>query len=122
MAGKNPGTESHWFDDIFRKTGGIDGLFWRNRTFVEELEVRRLLSGTHDAALVSAITAALQTNSANGLAQFTSRLTDASSLGRNLPLLGTKFGQQYNPKNTLNQALNRVAASYPTFIALQTAL
>ncbi len=59
------------------------------RTLVESLENRLLLSGTHEQDLLNAIDSALQSSNSSGLGAWTSKLDDASALGKNLPLIGT---------------------------------
>ena len=58
---------------------------------VESLEARLLLSGTHQQQLLNAVDSALQSSDLSGLGAWTSRLNDASAMGRSLPLIGSEL-------------------------------
>jgi len=94
----------------------------RRKYGLEALERRLMLSGTHDAALIAAIDAALSTTNTSGLSAFATRLDDSSALGRQLPLAGAGLGANYNPGTQLNSLLSRLAPSYPSLAALAAGL
>src|ERR1700735_4351956 len=90
------------------------------RNMVESLEGRVLLSGTHETQLLSAISSSLQANSSSTLSEFDSRLTDASELGRSLPLIGGALNS-FDPGAELNTVLNRVSSGYTSLSQLTSA-
>ena len=116
---QKPDTErSAWINEIDRMLEARE----RARQFFETLEQRMLLTGTHDAALAAAIQSALATGNSSGFSAWSHKLTGATVLGKQLPIIGGGLGAGYDPQAQLNGLLSRLSGSYTTLAQLQTAL
>ena len=105
-----------------RRLGGKAAHGSRGRRyFIEGLEQRLVLSGTHDAALLAAIDNALISSNPSGFASFATRLKDGSAMGRNLPLVATGL-TNYDGGAQLKALLSRLGPTYSTLTSLAGAL
>lgn len=88
----------------------------------EELEDRRMLSGSNDTAMLGAITSALSPANSSGLVALGTKLRDTSVLGRELPLIGNAAGTRYDPATALSSVFSQLSGSFTTVGQLATAL
>src|SRR5256885_377355 len=89
---------------------------------MEELEDRRMLSGSNDPAMLAAITTALSASNSSGLVSLRGKLRDPTILGRELPLIGTAIGARYDPAAALGAVFNQLSGSFTNVNQLAAAL
>jgi len=93
----------------------------QSRPMIEALELRLLLSGAHEQALLDALATALAPGNPTGLAAFNTALQGSTALGSNVAVVGTAMST-YDPGAALRGLLANLGPTYTSVGDLVTAL